>query len=614
MIGEILGNRYEILEEIGQGGMALVYKAKCLKLNRLVAVKILRPQFACDEEFVGRFQREAEAAASLAHPNVVSIYDVGQDSNLYYMVMEYVDENNLKELIRQRAPFSCEEAITITQQICNALEAAHKQGIIHRDIKPHNILIAHDGRVKVTDFGIARAKTASNVTEIGVVMGSVHYFSPEQAKAGQVDSKSDLYSLGIILYEMMTGKVPFEGENPVSIALKHLQEEPVLPSEINSAVSPCLEKVILKLLEKNPAQRFTNAADVRKSLQNCLVMLDDFANKTVVLKKDDLSATKIISAQDWQKKEQEKPKKKISPWAYAIPLILLITLLTWGAASYFSVPDVNCPDFTGKNLQQAEILAKENALSVNVISRAYSEEVPVDYVVSQFPEANKKVKKGRTINLVISKGPELKRIPDVTNKSLQEASIILGQEELLMGNKIEEYSVNVPKGYVVNQMPAAGGEIKKGSKVDLIISKGQEPAWLKIPDFIGEKLEDTKKKLEQLGLQLGSIKEQDTIDAEPGSIISQAPDSGTEVQQGSKVELIISKIQKAKKNQNITVIVPPGPDKQEVKIVVKDNNGQKVIYNALNSPGDRIEKNVQGDGIVNVQIYIAGDLFEEKTF
>jgi len=618
MIGELLGNRYEILEEIGQGGMALVYKAKCLKLNRIVAVKILRPQFASDEEFVARFQREAEAAASLTHPNVVNIYDVGQDGNLYYMVMEYVDEHNLKELIQQRAPFTNEEAITITQQICDALDGAHNHGIVHRDIKPHNILISHDGRVKVTDFGIARAKTSSNVTEIGVVMGSVHYFSPEQAKAGQVGSKSDLYSLGVVLYEMVTGQVPFDGESPIAIALKHLQEEPIPPSKINSQVNSCLEEVILKLLAKDPNIRFSTAGEVKKALQSCLREKDDFKNKTVILTREDLSLTKALPVSELQPKKDEAEalvkRKKISPWAYALPLIFLFAVLAWAVPNYLAVPDVNTPNLVGKDLQEAEMLAKQKGLSVNIESRAYSDEVPVDFVISQYPAADHKVKRGRAINLIISRGPELKLVPDVSNRSLQEAALVLGQKELLVGNKIEEYNPSIPQGYIIRQIPSAGNEVKKGTKVDLVVSKGPEPAWLKIPDFIGEKVDDAKKKLEELGLKIGVIRNQETPDAEPSSVIQQSPNPGTNVQQGSRVDLVINNPDGSKKNQTVSVVVPAGPEKQEVKIIVRDNNGQKIVYDAYHSPGDHIERNIQGQGNISVQIYVADSLFDERTF
>lgn len=621
MIGELLGDRYEIIEEIGQGGMALVYKAKCQRLNRLVAIKILRPQFANDEEFVFRFQREAESAASLTHPNVVSIFDVCKDNNFYYMVMEYVKGKNLKELIDRRAPFTEAEAVNITRQICEALDKAHKQGIIHRDIKPHNIMIADDGRVKVTDFGIARAKTSSKVTEIGVVMGSVHYFSPEQAKGENVGARSDLYSLGVILYEMVTGRVPFEGDTPISIALKQIQENPVSPGKYKPGLSPLLEKIILKLLAKDPYDRFANAGELRKALDKCCPdepLFDDTA--TVILKQDDLGQTKVMSAVriPESKAELEKTippvknnKKRIALLSAAA--IFLLCGFVFAYMNIFRVPEVNVPEFTGKDLSEAEKIAREFGLDINISSREYSDNIPTDKVITQYPEAGRLVKKGRNIALTLSRGPELKAVPDLTNKTLAEASIILGKENLLLGSTAEEYSDTVEKGKIIRQLPSAGNEVKKGSKIDFIVSQGKEPLWLKIPSLIGETLDNAKRTLEELGLKAGNIKES-VSEADPGTVIQQIPVPGSKIKQGSAVQLIISGENSAEKSQRISFNVPAGPDRQIVKIIVDDDLGRKLIYNAVHAPGDVIEKNVAGQGNVQVKIYVAGNLFDEKSF
>ncbi|MGM9571160.1 MAG: Stk1 family PASTA domain-containing Ser/Thr kinase [bacterium] len=624
MIGELLGDRYEIIEEIGQGGMALVYKAKCQRLNRLVAIKILRPQFANDEEFVFRFQREAESAASLTHPNVVSIFDVCKDKDFYYMVMEYVKGKNLKELIDRRAPFTEAEAVNITRQICEALDKAHKQGIIHRDIKPHNIMIADDGRVKVTDFGIARAKTSSKVTEIGVVMGSVHYFSPEQAKGENVGARSDLYSLGVILYEMVTGRVPFEGDTPISIALKQIQEEPVPPSKYKPDISPLLEKIILKLLAKNPYERFASAGELRRALDKCCPdepLFDDDA--TVILKQDDLGQTKVMSAvrvpeskADLEKtippvRKKKNKKKRIVLLSAAA--VLLFCGLVFAYMNLFNVPEVNVPELTGKNLTEAEKTAREFGLDINISSREYSDNVPADTVIAQYPEAGRLVKKGRNIDLTLSRGPELKTVPDLTNKTLAEASIILGKENLLIGSMAEEYNDSVEKGKIIRQMPSAGNEVKKGSKIDLIVSQGKEPLWLKIPSLIGETLDNAKRILEEAGLKAGNIKES-ASDAEPGTVIQQIPVPGSKIKEGSAVQLIISGESSSEKSQRISFNVPAGPDRQTVKIIVDDDSGRRTIYNAVHAPGDVIEKNIAGQGSVHVKIYVSGSLYEEKAF
>ncbi|MBW7459196.1 Stk1 family PASTA domain-containing Ser/Thr kinase, partial [Paenibacillus sepulcri] len=270
MIGHELGGRYEIITRIGGGGMALVYKAHDILLNRKVAVKILRQQFVHDEEFIRRFRREAQSAGALSHPNVVSIYDVGQEDETHYIVMEYVEGHNLNEIIQERAPLQPEEAVRIAIQICDALEHAHHNQIIHRDIKPHNILIGKNGRVKVTDFGIARAVTSSTITQTGSVLGSVHYFSPEHAKGISTGEKSDLYSLGIVLYQMLTGKLPFLGESPISVALKHLQETFEEPRVVNPYIPQSVENVILRAMRKNPSERYNSADEMLRDLETCL--------------------------------------------------------------------------------------------------------------------------------------------------------------------------------------------------------------------------------------------------------------------------------------------------------------------------------------------------------
>jgi serine/threonine-protein kinase len=281
MVGRVLDDRYEIIEKIGGGGMALVYKARCRLLNRFVAIKVLRPEFIEDEEFVKKFRREAQSAASLSHPNIVGIYDVGTENNNYYIVMEYIKGQTLKELIKSKGTLGIEHATNIAIQICYALDHAHKNHIVHRDIKSHNILIREDNSVKVTDFGIARAVSSSTITNTGNVIGSVHYFSPEQARGGYTDEKSDIYSLGVVLYEMVTGRLPFEGDSPIAVALKHIQEEPIPPAKINPRVPKSIEAIILKCMEKEVSRRYNSAAEIINDLRQSLVMPNgDFSKRT----------------------------------------------------------------------------------------------------------------------------------------------------------------------------------------------------------------------------------------------------------------------------------------------------------------------------------------------
>ncbi|EXX85166.1 serine/threonine protein kinase, partial [Paenibacillus darwinianus] len=294
MIGRELGGRYEIIERIGSGGMALVYKAHDVLLNRKVAVKILRQQFGHDEEFVRRFRREAQSAASLSHPNVVSIYDVGEEEDTHYIVMEYVEGSNLNDLIKERAPLQTEEAVRFAVQICDALDHAHQNQIIHRDIKPHNILIGKNGRVKVTDFGIARAVTSSTITQTGSVVGSVHYFSPEHAKGISTGEKSDLYSLGIVLYQMLTGRLPFLGESPISVALKHLQDDFEEPRQVNPHIPQSLENIILRSMRKNSSERYASAQEMLEDLETCLK--PERLNEPKIAFTQDLDETRAMPA------------------------------------------------------------------------------------------------------------------------------------------------------------------------------------------------------------------------------------------------------------------------------------------------------------------------------
>lgn len=296
MIGHELGGRYEVIERIGGGGMALVYKAHDILLGRNVAIKVLRQQFVHDEEFIRRFRREAQSAASLSHSNVVSIYDVGQEDDIHYIVMEYVEGHNLDEIIKERAPLQVDEAVRIASQICDALDHAHQNQIIHRDIKPHNIMIGRNGRVKVTDFGIARAVTSTTITQTGSVVGSVHYFSPEHAKGVVTGEKSDLYSLGIVLYQMLTARLPFLGESPISVALKHLQEEFEEPREVNPLIPQSVENIILKSMRKNPQERYQSAKEMLQDLETCLLPERRNEPKIEFDDMDDEDRTRVIPA------------------------------------------------------------------------------------------------------------------------------------------------------------------------------------------------------------------------------------------------------------------------------------------------------------------------------
>ena len=449
--GKLLGNRYEIIEKVGNGGMATVYKATDKVLKRYVAVKILRDEFTTDEEFIKRFEVEAQSAARLAHPNIVSIYDVGVDGNLYYIVMELIQGKTLKEIIlEEKGPLPWKWSVNVAIQIASALEMAHKNNIIHRDIKPHNIIITEDGVAKVTDFGIAKAVSNSTITAFGTTIGSVHYFSPEHARGGFTDAKSDLYSLGVVMYEMVTGRVPFDADTPVSVALKHMQEQPEEPIEVNPNVPIAINKIIMRALQKDTTLRYQTATemltDLRKALKN---PNGDFVDDKEY---DPTAATQIINTEMYNnvknrdnedqaengKKENKlkrfiKNHKKLSIF---IGLILLFSLSLGGtilALNITNPPEVNIPNVVGMAKDEAQREVENEKLKFSIEKEEYNKDVPEGFVISQkvdgdtigdfttTPSTDRKVKEGTTIKVIVSKGQEKTTVPKVIGMKQDEA-------------------------------------------------------------------------------------------------------------------------------------------------------------------------------------------------
>jgi serine/threonine protein kinase len=547
--GTVLGGRYSIIEKIGEGGMAQVYKAQCTLLDRTVAVKVLRPQYASDEEFVARFLREAQAAARLSHPNVVNVYDVGKEGDTHYIVMEYVPGQTLKQVIARHAPLAVGQAINIAEQILLALKHAHSRGIIHRDVKPHNILITQDGRVKVTDFGIARAASASGLTETGIVLGSVHYFSPEQAKGQTVGIQSDLYSLGIILYEMLTGRLPFQGDSPIAVALKQIQQEPVPPHKYNSSLPGWLEGIILKAMHKEPQERYSSAEEMLGDLRRWQAVGGD---ATTVL--GTTSAYKPP-----QKKKPPAPAKKKWLWWLVGIFAVLLTLTT---LAFFipdllpQVPEVLVPDLAGRTLEEAQQILGEYNLRAAVRGEVYSQDVPVGHVVSQEPAANRKIKINRTVWVTLSKGPEYLSVPDIVGQSLENAQRFLKQAGLKIGNVQEQFSSEAV-GIILSQNPPSRTRLARGSTVDVIVSKGEEPELqtVTVPAFVGKHQREVASELSSLGLKLGSVSERPSQVA-PGEVIEQSPLPGASVPLGSAVNLVVSIGTGQEKNEEELGYVP----------------------------------------------------------
>lgn len=620
LINRTLDKRYTILERIGGGGMADVYRAHDKLLDRSVAVKVLRSQFTSDEEFVSRFRREAQAAARLSHPNIVNIYDVGCDEDIYYIVMEYISGETLKERIQRAGQLSIESAVRIALEIAEALENAHQNGLVHCDIKPHNILTTKAGRIKVTDFGIAKAVTSATMTHTGTIIGSVHYFSPEQAKGAAVGAKSDIYSLGVVMYEMLTGTVPFNGETPISIALKHLQEEPRPLRESNPDVPPLVEAIVLKAMAKEPDQRFNDISEMMTDLRLAQNYLRD--DHTRRLSREDYP-TQVLPritppAGDGEVKAQQpvEARTRSKAWIWALTGLLMVAFVTGAFLAYgkfWSLNEVVVPSVVGKQVDSARNILTDKNLRVSVVE-SFHDKIPAGQVISQNPEAGSTVKEQRTINLIVSKGGEITVVPDVRGLNRRDAELQIKNAGLTLGRIDEQFAPNTVADTVINQNPRPPAQVVKATTIDIVISKGPEPKKLALPDFRGSPLSTVGSQLESLKLKQGKVTEAVSDKYPAGTIIDQNPQPSTEVSEGATVDFTVAKgTSGALKRAVVQVTVPEGPQRQPVQIVVTDTNGRRVVYDNNHKPGDKVEKTVEGTGTVRVQVYINGVLLQEQT-
>ena len=561
--GKILGNRYEIIQKIGNGGMAIVYKARDLTLNRYVAVKVLRDEFTTDEEFIKRFETEAQSAARLIHPNIVSIYDVGVDNNLtYYIVMELIQGKTLKEIIiQEQGPLPWKWSINVSIQIASALEMAHRNNIIHRDIKPHNIIITEDGVAKVTDFGIAKAVSNSTITAFGKTIGSVHYFSPEHARGGYTDAKSDIYSLGVVMYEMITGRVPFDADTPVSIALKHMQEEPVEPQEINPNIPDAVNKIIMKALQKEPALRYQTATEMLQDLKMSLKdPSGDFVDQggidpTSATRKIDLDEYGNIQTKKTRNSENNKKENKLKKFiknhkklSIFIGLILLFIIAFGGTLGILNITnpaEVQIPNLVGMSKEEAQADAEEAKLKFEIANEEYNAEVPEGFVISQDPKyiENYNVKEGSTITVVVSKGTEKTKVPNVEGKEEEEA-IKLIEEAKLKAEVIEETSQTVEEGHVISQETDPDTEVSAGDTVKIHVSTGTGIKQVKVQNVVGQTEANAKATLEGQGLKV-NISYVDSTNNN-GIVARQSVAEGTTVNEGTTVTLTVNKVAETK--------------------------------------------------------------------
>ena len=614
--GKLLGSRYEIIEKIGNGGMATVYKAMDKVLKRNVAVKILRDEFTTDEEFIKRFEVEAQSAARLTHPNIVSIYDVGAEDNLHYIVMELIQGKTLKEIIlEEKGPLPWKWSVNVAIQIASALETAHRNNIIHRDIKPHNIIITEDGIAKVTDFGIAKAVSNSTITAFGTTIGSVHYFSPEHARGGYTDAKSDLYSLGVVLYEMVTGRVPFDADTPVSVALKHMQEKPQEPIEVNPNVPMAVNKIIMKALQKDTTLRYQTATemveDLRKSLKNPNGDFVDDSEYDPTAKTQVLNTEMYNNSRGNNDNNEETGKKdgkfkafikKHKKLSIFIGIILLFVLSLGGtmlALNITNPAEVDMPNVVGLSKEEAQQEVENAKLVFEVSSEEYSPDVPEGYVISQKAESDlgdftttpgdRKVKEGSKIFVIISKGQEKTTVPKVVGMERDEAIKAL-EDANLVAEVVEETSKTVEAGYVISQETEEDTEVLAGDTVKIHVSTGTGIKQVTVISVIGQDEATAKSNLENLGLKVNVTYQEATSDN--GKVTKQSIDANEVVDEGTTITLTVNKVAADKDitvNVNVASLVKSyfaeqsGEETEETStnknVNVKINNETRTVSN-----------------------------------
>lgn len=626
--GIILGERYEIISRIGSGGMADVYKARDHKLNRLVAIKVMKAEFREDTSFVNKFQKEAEAAAGLSHPNVVNVFDVGEDRGLYYIVMELVEGITLKNYITKKGRLSVKEATSIAIQVSLGLQAAHHQGIVHRDVKPQNIIISTDGKVKLSDFGIAKASNSNTIT--ANVMGSVHYSSPEQVRGGVSDARSDIYSLGVTMYEMVTGRVPFDGDTTVSIAIKHLQEEIIPPTRYTPDLPYALEQIIMKATQKNQNRRYQNVGELIEDLKrsvldpqggfvvigsempgNGTVRMSDAEVRSLrkdigARKQNDRRVRRHEEDSDEYERGGEKTsrlEKILTIGGFVLGFVIIVILVVvignvvgiFGGSKNNKVStssvstiaedgdQVTVPSFLGKTVSEATTEAKKRYIGIKQNGSKYSEEYPEGQIISQSVKEGTKVDKNTTIEVIVSKGKQDITIPSgIVGMAQADAEKTLS--DLGLKTQIElqsDHSTAV--GKVISTSPSAGSSVGAGSTVTLYVSKGK--GTVTIPSLAGQTEATAKQSLESLGLSYKTVQGYSESMAE-GEVISTNPAAGKQVSTGTTVTLTInSKSAKPSTGRYVmdgTLSKPSGYAGGTVKMELVQDGKTTTIYEGAN--------------------------------
>ncbi len=607
MNGEVLGGRYRLEDRIGGGGMAWVWKAEDTLLHRPVAIKLLREEFVADEAFVRRFRQEAESAASLLHPNVVHVYDVGEERGTHYIVMELVEGETLKARIQRQGPLPVGRALQIATSVARALQAAHRKGIVHRDIKPQNILLTAEGRVKVADFGIARAASGTTIVHTNTVIGSAHYFAPEQARGGFTDEKSDLYSLGAVLYEMLTGQPPFEGATPVAVALKHLQEEPVSPRRRRPEIPRSVEAIVLRLLEKDPAKRYTGADALLADLHRALEEIGEPMGE-----EEAPAPTDDPKPRTGRRAQPQPRRRRIWPWVIiALALIALIFGGIRAFSAWMSVPSVRVANVEGLPLGQATRKLTAQGLSAIVTGHEHRS-APKNTVVLQNPSPGDVVKKGRIVDLTVSDGPQMLSVQNVVGLPVGQA------QAALQGFKVQVIQVKSgqPQGTVVKQKPQ-GGTLPAGGKIVLSVSSGPTATQATVPDLTGKTLKQAENILGALpngGVTVNGLSNQYSTSAS-GTVLQQSIVPGTQVTQNMTITLTVSQGPPPPGGsgplggpEDITVTYA-GQSAATLEVYLVDATGASPLMNATVQPGQQSPITGitwYGDG--RIEAYVDGNL------
>ena len=642
-----LNHRYEIIDKVGGGGMAEVFHGYDTVLHRDVGIKILRDQFIQDKDFVARFRQEACNAAGLSHPNIVNIYDFGSEHDINYIVMEYVVGRTLKEVITDSGALDYQTAVKYAIGIASALKQAHDHAIVHCDVKSQNILIDTKGVAKITDFGIARAFGQPSESEERGVIGSVYYLSPEQAAGKPVTAQSDLYSLGVVLFEMLTGQLPYDGDTPAEVARQHLTSPTPSARRYDPEIPYDLDAIVTKALAKNPLLRYKTDDDFLSDLRRVETRLrkaetaaeeslsphhKGVSDETIIIRSEEMGDGLLhktplrdenpdngAAAGEKEPPKKNKTKKMLGLF---IGAIFLLSALIYGLVGYSS-GDIAVPDVKGKTLVEAEAILKDNNLDFT-LKEEFDAKVPTGTVIKQSPGAESHVKAGRKIQLTVSKGAEPGVVPDLKGKNLAEATEMLHAAKLAVGKVTVQYKEGAAQGAVLSQDIEAGKKVAAGTKVDLVvnISKGQSV----VPDLKGLTLSDARERLSSMGLMVGSVTTKEDS-APKGTVIGAEPEFGKVLSEGSVVTLIVSGGKKEEKKQKetsgtpsqaaktytVSFTVPGSGSAKQVKIVASDATSSRVLYSGSAAPGTRLRETVTLGQDASVQFYVNGALVEDRS-